>query len=276
MSSEIERTIQDVDSLLGLEITLHDIGGIFHDGFGKPLLGRLRQNHRRLPICAAANRGRCVEYCRRRMNEKAGAFEGKYFVGKCRIGLIEIIVPVKKDGIHLATIFAGTWRRAGAPRKNSEFKYTRSLMKEYARLPVSDESRFASIAGVLHAVGQGLIGKVEEMQKLDMPHPTRKDEIQRFMALNAQRDIGLADLSRTLSLSPSRTCHLVKSLFGKSFVELLTTERINRAKTFLATTDYPVKEIAGTVGIGNEYYFNRTFKRLTGLPPGRYRKRQTA
>lgn len=271
ISSAIEKTILDTERLLGLNITLHDIGGIFHDGLGNPLLGKLRQNHHRLPICALADRNRCVEYCRKGMNAKAGSAHETYFIGTCRIGLIEIVIPLKKDNIHLATIFAGIWRKPGPPKKNGEFKYTKELLRTYSSLPVSDGGYFESVARLLLAVGQGLLKNLEEIQRIDMPHPTRKDEIQKFLILNAQRDISLADLAKRLCLSPSRTCHLVKSLFGKSFVELLTAERINRAKTFLLSTDYPVKEIAETVGIGNEYYFNRTFKKLTGLPPGKYR-----
>ncbi len=100
---------------------------------------------------------------------------------------------------------------------------------------------------------------------------TRQAVIRRFLKYNATHPVGLSDLARTLALSSSRTSHLVKNLFGLSFQTLLTRERLDRAKLLLVYTDYSVKEIAQRVGMPNKYYFNRTFRKIIGTPPGKFR-----
>jgi two-component system response regulator YesN len=60
-------------------------------------------------------------------------------------------------------------------------------------------------------------------------------------------------------------------MFGRPFQELLIEERINRARTLLLSTDLTAGQVARRVGMPNEYHFNRTFKRLVGVPPGQFR-----
>jgi transcriptional regulator GlxA family with amidase domain len=51
-------------------------------------------------------------------------------------------------------------------------------------------------------------------------------------------------------------------------------ERAERAAYLLRTTRSPLKAIAEEVGINDPFQFSRFFKRMNGLPPREYRKRQ--
>ena len=117
-----------------------------------------------------------------------------------------------------------------------------------------------------------MLSQLDDSVILDARPESRKAEIRRYIRYNAAQRIALADLARELHLSPSRTSHAVRDLFGKSFRDLLRDERIQRAKYLLQSTDYPVGQIARQVGMPDEYHFNRTFKACVGTPPGRFRK----
>ena len=78
-------------------------------------------------------------------------------------------------------------------------------------------------------------------------------------------------LAEKLNLSASRTSHILREEFQKSFSDMLTESRIQRICDLLETTDLPLRDIAQRTGLSNEYYLNRFFKRKKGIPPGQYR-----
>jgi YesN/AraC family two-component response regulator len=59
-----------------------------------------------------------------------------------------------------------------------------------------------------------------------------------------------------------------------NFIDYLTNVRIVEAKRQLLETDHQINEIAESLGY-NPSYFNRLFKKCTGMTPGQYRKGQS-
>ena len=51
--------------------------------------------------------------------------------------------------------------------------------------------------------------------------------------------------------------------------------RINAAKTLLGTTDRRISDIASDVGFFDHSHFIRTFKRIVGATPAKYRRNLT-
>lgn len=265
--SRCEQCLLDAERLLGVQITLHDLAGIFHDPAGAPLLGPRRHSHRRFSICANTPKDYCLRHCRDQM-ALLGAQARAPFTHICRRGLREIVAPVQtREGSLLGLLFAGFWRAGKIPRTIG-----REDLAEFKRLPPWNAQQAERLGRVLQILAMGLLAEVDQLFKIN-PHPaTRKAAILQYLKHQAGQPVKLRDLARALALSPSRTSHLVKTLFGKSFQTLLLEERLARAKFLLFYTDNSVKEIAQRVGMPNEYYFNRTFHRLTGCPPGRYRQ----
>lgn len=73
--------------------------------------------------------------------------------------------------------------------------------------------------------------------------------------------------------SKTHICRIFKDNVGKSFGEVLTNIRIERAKFNLINTEKPVRDIAVETGYDSIEYFQRLFKRETGMTPGSYRKK---
>lgn len=82
----------------------------------------------------------------------------------------------------------------------------------------------------------------------------------------------LDELSAHFFISRSRLTRMFKSVTGFTINEYLTVYRVRSAKTLLDKTDLSITEISLRVGFGNITYFERVFKRLTGMTPMQYKK----
>lgn len=59
---------------------------------------------------------------------------------------------------------------------------------------------------------------------------------------------------------------------GHSLLTEITHCRVQRAKSLLRTTDYPIKQLAQACGFANAEALNRAFRRCEGITPSRYRR----
>ena len=67
-----------------------------------------------------------------------------------------------------------------------------------------------------------------------------------------------------------------KEEFGMTFVQYLTNCRISHSKELLISTAVPTEQIAYRVGMNSYSYFCTCFKRLCGMSPGEYRRKNKA
>lgn len=79
--------------------------------------------------------------------------------------------------------------------------------------------------------------------------------------------------SNRLAMTSKRLNELAKGQFGKTVTQLVHEKVIVEARRMLTFTEKTVKTIAIELGFDDVSYFCRFFKRLTGLPPQRYREK---
>lgn len=82
----------------------------------------------------------------------------------------------------------------------------------------------------------------------------------------------IKDVAKSVAMSESYFSYFFKNVTNFSFVEYLNNVRINKAKELLENSAVSVSDICDAVGFSDEAYFNRVFKKLTGLSPTAYRK----
>lgn len=99
-------------------------------------------------------------------------------------------------------------------------------------------------------------------------------ELGRFLRANFEKPLSLSDAADAVGLTPTYLAHLVKKETGRTFLELLTERRLDRAKELIVHTALPISKIAESSGFGDFAYFTRRFKQLTGSSPSRYRATQ--
>ena len=59
---------------------------------------------------------------------------------------------------------------------------------------------------------------------------------------------------------------------GTSFSELIETTRFEMAAEMLVDSDTPLIDVAMTLGYENQSNFGRSFRRIAGISPGKYRR----
>jgi len=93
-----------------------------------------------------------------------------------------------------------------------------------------------------------------------------------YMQNHFQEKITLAQIAKAAHLSVSRLCHLFREQMQMTVVEYLTDIRLNRAKQLLLSTDRTCLQICYEAGFQNLSFFNRRFKKQTGLTPRQFRR----
>ncbi len=84
--------------------------------------------------------------------------------------------------------------------------------------------------------------------------------------------ISLDEICRISMVSKTYFCYLFKLLTHKTFVEYLTSLRLNRAMELLRQTSLSIIDISQTVGFRDSTHFSRTFKQAKGISPREYRR----
>jgi two-component system response regulator YesN len=84
-------------------------------------------------------------------------------------------------------------------------------------------------------------------------------------------ELSILNLSRDLFISTSYLSAILKKYTSRTFVELLTEVRMEKAKELLRTTSLKTYEIAEQVGYPDAHYFSLSFKKTVGQTPTEYR-----
>jgi AraC family transcriptional regulator len=102
--------------------------------------------------------------------------------------------------------------------------------------------------------------------------PWQRRRATELLRENLDGTIRLADVAQACELSVSHFARSFKASFGVGCHRWLTERRIERAKELLAITDTPLVDVAHQAGFADQAAFTRTFSRLVGLSPGRWRR----
>ena len=109
---------------------------------------------------------------------------------------------------------------------------------------------------------------------------TAADRAARFQPIiehierNLEREISVSELAGMMRLNVNYFSNLFSAAFSVGPRAYMLKTRIRRAQLYLWSTGMPIKAIAAGVGFTDVCYFSRTFKRITGITPGGYRKRK--
>ena len=102
------------------------------------------------------------------------------------------------------------------------------------------------------------------------------DDIAKTLAYiegNYMHRLTLSSISANVNLSSSYLCRVFKSEVGTSITSYLNNLRIRKAATMIKDNRLSLKEISTMVGIDDQLYFSRLFKKCMGISPSEYEKR---
>lgn len=92
-----------------------------------------------------------------------------------------------------------------------------------------------------------------------------------YIARHFSEPLTIQSLAGKCGVSPSYFSALFSKHMGVGFHDYLTRVRIEEAKQLLTATDYPLNQIAVTVGYADQSSFTKAFKRITGVTPHQLR-----
>jgi len=112
---------------------------------------------------------------------------------------------------------------------------------------------------------------------IEVPTFTHKTDVQRFALLQFIqenfKDISLDKVADKFHYTPEYTSRLIKSTTGKSFTQIVTQIRVEKAQILLMDTNLSVADIAEQIGYESPENFIRVFKKQLQMTPTEYRRK---
>ena len=133
-----------------------------------------------------------------------------------------------------------------------------------AKVPLRDEDgRVTGVVSMSQDVGEGAA---------DDRTMTSLGAVVAHIRVHLGENVTSQDLARMAGCSVDTLERRCRRVFGRSPGQLILSTRIDVARGLLTGSDMPLAQIADLCGYADQAGFSRTFTRLVGIPPGRYRK----
>lgn len=269
-----ERAVRCFESWSGLSVAFYDQSKCFSDCFAR------NRHYHYQKLCESVKcSGRekeCKTLDQEIIKNKSWSFRNGGFK-ICHAGVLELLVSVYSNDMLLSTMTAGILR---PPRRLPE------------GIPVlySDSIRVATDLSELRKLGENeldtmlegfrqLAARLQCWFEADSGgsfmnrYTPRAAVIQYIVQRRGRENLTLGHLARYLNLSRSRAAHAIREATGKTLKELITEQRLERARTLLEHSNRSIAEIAASSGYADLANFHRQFKRHLGITPNEYRRR---
>lgn len=107
---------------------------------------------------------------------------------------------------------------------------------------------------------------------LEGPKSIRLAASLQYLQDNFGEQLRLPDVAKKAGFSVPAFSRVFRHATGTSFLDYLRNVRVEHAKKLLRTTSLPTAQIALSCGFQSPHHLIRSFKKVTGLTPGEYRR----
>jgi AraC-like DNA-binding protein len=202
----------------------------------------------------------------------------------CPFGLTETAVPVKLATLVIGYLRIGQVLRR-TPAKSDESKvvrelkrhgapFTQELRKAWKKTPLILPDRYNAIVRLLSFFAEQLSALanqlVIESQNVEPPLVIKARE---YIEKHKTEELSLADVAKAAGSSVFHFCKVFHKATGLKFTDYVARVRLEDARNRLLNPNLRVSEIAYDVGFQSLTQFNRTFKRVFGQSPTKFRVR---
>ncbi|OGO83528.1 MAG: hypothetical protein A2Y21_09855 [Clostridiales bacterium GWC2_40_7] len=152
-----------------------------------------------------------------------------------------------------------------------------TILPEYSNLDLLFKhfTRFTSMSEVKKEVIGIIKQLLNEFRMNSSQYSLVVARIKKIVDERYQAELKLEDIAGELNMNYSYLSNIFNRELGQSFKEYVNEVRVNFAKEFLKQGMENIYLVSEKVGYTNPYYFNKVFKKLTGMTPGEYRNKYT-
>ncbi len=270
--STAEMAIQAFEKLNDLTVVVHDLTAQLWPFL---LPERFRHCSARCLAVKATRDWACQDFEIHRLRPAVVQFpDGRYHI--CHAGIFEWMVPVFIENRLAWILFAGQRQLKGVYRHLTRDirTTTRAFTARNAPPSVTEEQA----VHVLEALRQLRARLLQWHTDAARRQPEgellagRRLLIERYIFDHHAGAASVAGLAQQLQLSESRAIHLVKEIFGRSYIKLLSEMRLRTAASLLRETAMPILDVCLASGFQDLSHFHRFFRRRFGVTPLRYRR----
>ena len=196
---------------------------------------------------------------------------------RCHAGLTESIVPLYMGNIVIGYLLFGhilsydSREQAWEQIESSCSSYTLDtcLLKTLCyEQPLISQDYISSAAHILQAVASYLcMERMAYIRQKDLPV-----QVDEYINTHYTQQIDVPDICAYFQIGKTYLYEIARQNYGMGIAEHIRRLRIEHAKKLLTDEeDMTIADIAGNCGFTDYNYFITVFKRLTGIPPRRYR-----
>lgn len=295
--SDLEKFMEMLERAFPLRINFDDLSGITLD------IERLRlpQKHRdhTCPFCMFSkmtNEG--FSDCVRNRNAVARILQKKpaAMQGSCHMGLFELIHPLVYHGHYLGKFHYGQVILKGTTRNSKRRLRTycdrhkldsTPFLEAFNTIPIIDPEDIPFYQQTLKLlvdfvatilINHGLPAEryrthqkyVDAKQHKELPLAIRR--VLEHIGAHHTESLTLQATAKELGYRPEYLCRIFKQKMDIGFHDYLQNVRMDHARHLLKHSTQKIAEIGFIVGFEDASHFNRIFKRMEGITPGRYRE----
>lgn len=145
----------------------------------------------------------------------------------------------------------------------------RILDERKRELPYYEKAIHIQVEALLIKLARA--AKQAQMTAYERKYESEMISLRNYIYDHLEKDWSLETMAHYLNVSQSRFSIMYKEYFQISPIKDLNRMRIEKAKVLLLSSGMKMEEIAQISGFKNEYYFSKVFKKIEGIPPGKYR-----
>lgn len=117
--------------------------------------------------------------------------------------------------------------------------------------------------------------KSDALQAGDRPDRDQlAGQIKEYLNTHLAEEISLDEVGEALGYTKNYLCQVFRRQTGLTINTYLNLARINRAAELLLHTNLELSQVARQCGYHSVHYFIKTFKKVLGIPPGSYRRKE--
>ena len=163
------------------------------------------------------------------------------------------------------------WRSMHPQRlKCEDSQVFREMMDEMYRLSRGDDASHLRAYGMFYELVSRAL-PLMEVNPTRMPPASLREAIS-YIEEHYATITSVQEIAAACYLSESRLYHIFKDHLNISPISYLNHLRVQNAMTLLANPELSIQQIAEQLNFHSEYYFRKTFRKITGVLPSHFRK----